>query len=48
MIVDRNGALLAGDRYFYQVTATPHHLADDADRIEVADLLEQLAGIPSA
>lgn len=46
-IVDRNGALLAGDRYFFQVTATPHHFADDEERREVAGQLEQLAGIPA-
>lgn len=48
IIVDRNGVLLAGDRYFYQVTATPHHFYDDGERMEVAKQLERLAAIPAA
>lgn len=48
VIVDRNGALLAADRYFYQVTATPKNIKDDAQRLEVAQQLEQLAELPIA
>ncbi len=47
-IVDRHGAVLAADRYFYQVTTTPTHFTDDEDRMAVAKKLEELAGIPSA
>jgi cell division protein FtsI/penicillin-binding protein 2 len=47
-IVDRHGAVLAADRYFYQVTTTPNHFTSDADRIAVARRLEELAGIPSS
>ena len=47
-IVDRHGALLAADRYFYQVTTTPTHFTDDEERMAVAQQLETLAGIPTA
>jgi cell division protein FtsI/penicillin-binding protein 2 len=47
-IVDRNGALLAADRYFYQVTTTPAHFATDEERMAVARQLETLAAIPAA
>ena len=47
-IVDRNGELLAADRYFYQVTTTPKHFADSEERLKVADQLEELASIPAA
>jgi len=47
-IVDRHGALLAADRYFYQVTTTPTHFTDDDERMAVAKQLETLAGIPAA
>jgi len=47
-IVDRHGALLAADRYFYQVTTTPTHFTDDDERMAVAKQLEALAGIPAA
>lgn len=46
-IVDRNGALLVADRYFYEVSINPTHLKNDQQRQELADLLEQLAGIPA-
>jgi len=48
VIVDRDGALLAGDYYFYQVTATPKNIKTDAERMELAQQLELLAGIPAA
>ena len=47
-IVDRHGAVLAADRYFYQVTTTPSHFADDEERMAVAKQLEALAGMPTA
>ena len=47
-IVDRHGAVLAADRYFYQVTTTPTHFTNDEDRMAVAKKLEELAGVPSA
>ena len=47
-IVDRHGAVLAADRYFYQVTTTPTHFTNDKDRMAVAQKLEELAGVPSA
>jgi cell division protein FtsI/penicillin-binding protein 2 len=46
-IVDRNGVLLAADRYFYEVSTTPTYFEDDEQRQQVADLLEELAGIPA-
>ena len=48
VIVDRDGALLAADYYFYQVTATPNNIQEDAERRELAQQLELLAGIPYA
>ena len=48
VFVDRHGALLAGDRYFYEVTATPAHFNNDEERLEVARQLEELAGLPAA
>ncbi|MBP8293784.1 MAG: penicillin-binding protein 2 [Caldilineaceae bacterium] len=48
VIVDRDGALLAGDYYFYQVTTTPKNITSDAERQELAQQLELLAGIPYA
>jgi cell division protein FtsI/penicillin-binding protein 2 len=47
-IVDRHGAVLAADRYFYQVTTTPAHFTGDAERMAVAQQLEELAGLPAA
>ena len=47
-IVDRHGAVLAADRYFYQVTTTPSHFANDEERMAVAKQLEELAGMPAA
>ena len=39
-IVDRHGAVLAADRYFYQVTTTPTHFTNDEERMAVAKQLE--------
>jgi len=46
-IVDRNGALLAADRFSYEVSATPDYFHSAEERIEAARLLEALAGIPA-
>ena len=47
-VVDRFGALLAADRYSYEVSTTPAHFHDDEMRSQVAQRLEELAGIPEA
>lgn len=47
VIVDRNGELLAADRYFYRVTATPQHLKTDQERMQLAKTLEALIGLPA-
>jgi cell division protein FtsI/penicillin-binding protein 2 len=47
-IVDRHGAVLAADRYFYQVTTTPAHFTNDQERMAVAKQLEGLAEMPAA
>lgn len=47
-IVDRNGALLVADRYFYEVSINPTHLKTDQERQQLASSLEQLAGISAA
>ncbi len=48
VIVDRHGALLAADRYSYQVTATPDNLATDDARMLVANTLQELASISAS
>ena len=47
VIVDRSGMLLAADRFYYQVAATPNNLRNDEDRRTVANQLEELVGIPA-
>lgn len=47
VIVDRSGMLLAADRFYYQVAATPSNLRSDEDRRAVANQLEELVGIPA-
>lgn len=47
VIVDRNGTLLAADRFFYEVAITPNILRSDDERRLVATQLEELAGIPA-
>lgn len=47
VIVDRNGTLLAADRFFYEVAITPNILYNDEERREVANQLEELAGMPA-
>lgn len=45
-IVDRNGELLAADRFYYQLTATPHQIKSDEMRLLVAQQLNALVGTP--
>lgn len=45
VIVDVHGQLLAGDRFFYDIAATPNLIKGDAARAEVGSILEQLVGI---
>ncbi|MBW7885914.1 MAG: hypothetical protein H3C34_25445, partial [Caldilineaceae bacterium] len=47
VILDRNGAVLAADRYFYEVSATPENFNNDADRMAVAEQLQALVGLPA-
>lgn len=47
VIVDRNGTLLAADRFFYEVAITPNLLNNDEERRSVASQLEELAGMPA-
>lgn len=46
-IVDRNGVLLAADRFFYSVAATSAALQDDTARRDVANELEKLISLPA-
>ena len=46
VIVDRDGQLLAGDRYFYRISATPSLITPE-QRPVIADLLQQLTGLPA-
>lgn len=46
VIVDRNGELLAADRFFYEVIADPSQLSE-ADRQSIAQGLEALIGLPA-
>ncbi|MEZ4859774.1 MAG: penicillin-binding protein 2 [Caldilineaceae bacterium] len=46
-IVDRDGELLAGDQFFYQVVATPNQIKDDRQRQLVAQRLQDLIGLPA-
>ncbi len=47
-IVDRDGELLAADRFFYQVVASPKDLKTDAERLSVAQTLARVIGLPVA
>lgn len=47
-VVDRNGALLVADRYFYEISVNPTHLKTDADRRTLADALERIANVSAA
>lgn len=46
VVVDRDGVLLAADRFTYRITATPH-LIDPADWREIGLVLESILGISS-
>lgn len=46
-IVDRNGLVLAADRYFYSLSVTPNHLDTDEKRRQLAQELQQLIGLPA-
>ncbi|MFN8443621.1 MAG: penicillin-binding protein 2 [Caldilineaceae bacterium] len=45
-IVDRHGELLAADRFYYQLTASPDLIETDDDRMLVAQQLNALVGTP--
>jgi len=45
-IVDRDGTPLVVNRYYFQLTVTPAHIATDKDRKELAQQLQDLIGIP--
>lgn len=46
-IVDRNGMLLAADRFYYSVAVTANNLVNEDQRRTVAQQLEQLVGLPA-
>lgn len=46
-IVDRNGLLLAADRFYYSVAVTANNLRTEEQRRTVAEQLEQLVGLPA-
>ncbi|MGL4649422.1 MAG: peptidoglycan D,D-transpeptidase FtsI family protein, partial [Caldilineaceae bacterium] len=46
-IVDRNGLLLAADRFYYSVAVTASNLRTEDQRRVVAEQLEQLVGLPA-
>lgn len=46
-IVDRDGEILAADRFFYEIVTTPNLITDEDDRLLLANTLERLAGIPA-
>ncbi len=46
VIVDRDGVLLAGDRFTYRITATPKHIPRE-DWESLSQRLAQVAGIPA-
>lgn len=46
-IVDRDGEILAADRFFYEITTTPTLITSEDDRRLLADTLQRLAGIPA-
>lgn len=45
-IVDRNGELLAGDRFFYRIIAAPKYLESDVQRMEAARKLNEMLSLP--
>ena len=46
-IVDRDGEILAADRFYYEIVATPNQITSEEDRRLLADTLQLLAGIPA-
>ncbi len=46
-IVDRDGELLAADRFYYQVIATPNEIKSAEARKTVSDALATLLGLPA-
>jgi cell division protein FtsI/penicillin-binding protein 2 len=46
-IVDRSGDLLTADRFLYQIIATPNEIKSDQDRQQIAQRLQETAGIPA-
>ncbi len=46
VIVDRDGVLMAGDRFTYRVTATPKHIQRE-NWVALSEKLAQVAGIPA-
>jgi cell division protein FtsI/penicillin-binding protein 2 len=47
VIVDRNGELLAADRFFYRIVADPANIQHEQDRLAVANALQELVGAPA-
>jgi cell division protein FtsI/penicillin-binding protein 2 len=47
VIVDRDGELLAGDRFFYRIVADPANIQLEQDRLAVANQLQELIGAPA-
>lgn len=47
MIVDRDGEILAADRFFYEIVTTPNLIKDEHKRRLLAEKLQELAGIPA-
>lgn len=47
VIVDTHGQLLAADRFFYDIAATPNQI-EAADRAQISLILEQLVGLSAA
>ncbi|MCB0064652.1 MAG: penicillin-binding protein 2 [Caldilineaceae bacterium] len=45
-IVDRDGEILAADRFYYEVVATPREIKTDAEREAVSKQLETAIGLP--
>lgn len=45
-IVDRDGEILAADRFYYQIVAAPNHIKTDEERVFVSQQLETAIGLP--
>lgn len=44
-ILDRNGEVLAGDRFLYVLSTTPNKIETDRERLTIAQALESLIGV---